>query len=399
MTGPSAPTRQFYEFFAGGGLARLGLGADWRCAVANEWAPAKAAAYRAAFGRTPELRVGDVADLTTADLPGRADLAWASFPCQDLSLAGARAGLAGARSGTFHAFWGLMQGLKAEGRPPKVIALENVTGLLTSAGGCDFAALTALLADGGYRVGALTIDAGRFVPQSRPRLFVLAFLPEVADAVPTDATPDGPFTAAALARAVERLAPAARAAWRWWRLPAPPARNESLIDVLEPDEAVDDWHTPEQTRRLIALMAPASQDKLAALEAAGARRAATVYRRTRPDDAGGKIQRAELRDDGLAGCLRTPAGGSSRQIVLIAEGGQVRTRLLTPREAARLMGAPEDYPTPKNRTAAYHLFGDAVAVPVVRWLAERLIEPALAEGRAGANAGAGAADAPAAAAE
>lgn len=386
MTASPAPSRIFYEFFAGGGLARLGLGAGWRCAVANEWAPAKAAAYRAAFGRTPELRVGDVADLSTDDLPGRADLAWASFPCQDLSLAGARAGLAGARSGTFHAFWGLMQGLQADGRAPRVIALENVTGLLTSAGGADFAALTALLADGGYRVGGLTIDAGHFLPQSRPRLFVLAFAPEVAGGVPTDEAPEGPFSSPTLVRAVERLEPAARGAWRWWRLPAPPARNESLIDVLEPDDRVAGWHSTEQTQRLVALMAPASQDKLAALKAAGARRAATVYRRTRPDGAGGKIQRAELRDDGLAGCLRTPAGGSSRQIVLIAEGGQVRTRLLTPREAARLMGAPEDYPTPENRNAAYHLFGDAVAVPVVRWLAERLIEPAL--NAAGARAAA-----------
>ncbi|MEQ8602767.1 MAG: DNA (cytosine-5-)-methyltransferase [Marivibrio sp.] len=369
--------RPFYEFFAGGGLARLGLGPGWDCRFANEWSETKAAAYRAAFGPAPELRVADVARLAPADLPGRADLAWASFPCQDLSLAGGRAGMAGARSGTFHAFWGLMQGLAAEGRAPRAVALENVTGLLTSAGGADFAALVRLLAAGGYRVGALTLDAGAFVPQSRPRLFVLALDPSAASAAPQAPGPTGAVGSGALARAVSGLEEPSQAAWRWWRVPAPPARNANLIDLLEPDAAVTNWHRPAETERLIALMAQASRAKLAALQAAETRAAATVYRRTRPDGAGGKAQRAEIRDDGLAGCLRTPAGGSSRQIVLIAEGGRVRSRLLTPREAARLMGAPEEYPTPAGRTAAYHLFGDAVAVPVVRWLAQHLIEPAL----------------------
>jgi DNA (cytosine-5)-methyltransferase 1 len=57
-----------------------------------------------------------------------------------------------------------------------------------------------------------------------------------------------------------------------------------------------------------------------------------------------KTQRAEVRFDDISGCLRTPAGGSSRQTVLIVEGKQVRSRLLSPREAARLMGVPDDYP-------------------------------------------------------
>ena len=83
----------FLEFFAGGGLARLGLEPDFACAFANDIDPAKARAYRAAFGGGENLRVGDIWKLNPADLPGGARLAWASFPCQDLSLAGARAGL------------------------------------------------------------------------------------------------------------------------------------------------------------------------------------------------------------------------------------------------------------------------------------------------------------------
>ena len=100
----------FFEFFAGGGMARLGLGANWRCAFANEWCDKKPAAYRAYFG-DEELKVDDVAHLTADDLPGIPTLVWASFPCQDLSLAGNGAGLAGERSGTFKPFWSLIRAL------------------------------------------------------------------------------------------------------------------------------------------------------------------------------------------------------------------------------------------------------------------------------------------------
>ncbi|HMP63280.1 MAG TPA: DNA cytosine methyltransferase, partial [Phenylobacterium sp.] len=123
----------FYEFFAGGGMARLGLGEGWDCLFANDFDPVKAAAYRANFSDAEaHFRQGDVWKLEAADLPGRADLAWASSPCQDFSLAGARAGLAGGRSSAFFGFWRLMQALNQEGRAPGVIGIVKVVGLLTS---------------------------------------------------------------------------------------------------------------------------------------------------------------------------------------------------------------------------------------------------------------------------
>ncbi|MFN3615815.1 MAG: DNA cytosine methyltransferase, partial [Rubrimonas sp.] len=170
-----APPWRFYEFFAGGGMVSAGLGAGWTCAFANDICPDKAAAWRANWGQDGPLTVGDVAALTTADLPGRPDLAWASSPCQDLSLAGRRAGLGGGRSGAFWPFWRLMLGLADEGRAPPIVAVENVAGLMTSNGGADLAALVRAMAAGGWRVGALVVDAALFAPQSRPRLFVLGF--------------------------------------------------------------------------------------------------------------------------------------------------------------------------------------------------------------------------------
>jgi DNA (cytosine-5)-methyltransferase 1 len=368
----------FYEFFAGGGMARLGLGPGWRCAFANDLDPKKAAAYRARFGRDDSFVLGDVAALSTENLPGRADLAWASFPCQDLSLAGAGGGLDASRSGTFWPFWRLIESLRREGRAPRLVVLENVRGAISSHGGRDFAAIVRALAACGYRVGPLVIDAARFLPQSRPRLFVVA-----ADAgfgPPENLLGEGPDAAwhpQSLRTARERLAPAERAAWVWWRLPPPAERTKTLGDLVEDDARGVRWHTAEETERLLGMTSPVNLEKIRAARDAGRRVVGTLYRRTRLCEDGVKRQRAEVRFDGVAGCLRTPAGGSSRQTILIVEGGAVRSRLLSAREAARLMGLPEDYELPPNYNEAYHLVGDGVAVPVVRHLAANLLEPLL----------------------
>jgi len=363
-----AASLTFYEFFAGGGMARLGLGEAWSCTFANDFDAAKAAAYRANFPDAERhFRQGDVWALSPDDLPGRAGLAWASSPCQDFSLAGGRAGLQGGRSSAFFGFWRLMEALGDAGRAPRTIVIENVVGLLTSHGGDDFAALGAALAARGYRFGALEIDAASVLPQSRPRVFVVA-----AREVPAGLTGDSPFHTRAVKAAYASLPPEVAQGWVWWRLGAPPTRNTHLAAVLEPDAAVR-WHSPAQTAHLLDLMGPLHR---ARLEGRSGRAVGAVFRRSRNED-GRTVQRAEVRFDGLAGCLRTPRGGSSRQSIVVVERGAVRSRLISPREAARLMGLPDSYALPKTTTGALHVAGDGVAVPVVRWLAQELLEPLL----------------------
>jgi DNA (cytosine-5)-methyltransferase 1 len=373
---PSQRRPGFYEFFCGGGMARAGLGDAWRCVFANDFEPRKARAYADNWG-AGELRVADVASLRPADLPGRADLAWASFPCQDLSLAGAGAGLSGARSSAFWGFHALLRALRGEGRAPRLVALENVLGLLASKGGADFVALCRALADLGYRFGALTIDAAHFVPQSRPRLFLIALADEVAP--PEELIAPGPvaaYAAPALRRAIDGLPAALAAHWLWWRLPPPPRVNRTLLDCLDaaPDDAA--WLGASQTQALLAALSKASRAELERARAAGERRVAALFRRTRADGV-----RAEARFDGLAGCLRTPAGGSSRQFLLDIEGGTARARLIGAREAARLMGLPDSYRLPARRNEAYHLLGDGVVAPVVRFLSDSLLLPLAEAGR------------------
>ncbi len=372
----------FYEFFAGAGMARAGLGPAWTCLFANDFDAKKGVAYEANWGRGGELRVADIHDLTTADLPGRADLAWGSFPCQDLSLAGDRAGLKGRRSGTFFPFWDLMLALGARGRGPTIIALENVCGALTSHGGSDFAIICETFARAGYRYGALVIDAALFTPQSRPRLFLVGVRADVAIA-PTlvSAQPSGLFHTPALSRAFQRVSAKAGASMVWWRVPTPPLRNTIFADLVEDHPTGVTWHTAAKTRRLLELMSDINLGKVEAARRAGRRMVGAVYRRTRTGDDGVKHQRAEVRFDDLAGCLRTPAGGSSRQTIMVVDGDTIRSRLISARETARLMGLPDDYALPANYNDAYHLTGDGVAVDVVRHLAHHLLEPLLAAER------------------
>lgn len=357
----------FYEFFAGGGMVRAGLGPGWTCLFANDFDPKKAASYVQNWGGG-EMRLADIHDLTAADLPGQADLMWGSFPCQDLSLAGAGKGLDGARSGAFYAFWRLIGELGA--RAPRIVAVENVVGALTSNKGADFRAMIETFIAHGYRPGALIVNADLFLPQSRPRLFIIG----VTGAAPAADAPGDPFHPPALVRAVNALPPDLARAHVWRRLPPPHRRNTTFADIIEdaPDSVA--WHSETETRRLLSLMTPLHRAKVEAAQNSGRRMVGGLYRRTRRDAAGRRTQRAEVRFDDIAGCLRTPSGGSSRQTLLIVEGARVRSRLISARETARLMGLDDGYILPQRYNDAYHLTGDGVAAPVVRHLAAHLFE-------------------------
>jgi DNA (cytosine-5)-methyltransferase 1 len=374
-----ATTHTFYEFFAGAGMVRAGLGAKWRCTFSNEFDVKKSIIYRKNW-KTPEvLKVADVGTLTTADMPGVADLAWASFPCQDLSLAGAGAGLKGDRSGTFWPFWHLMEGLIDEDRAPKLIVLENVCGTLSSHGGKDFAAICSTFVKARYSFGAVIVDAVRFVPQSRPRLFVIGLRDDLAPMAPRFTAEGGSalWHPRGLLNAYEKLSVKVKDKWLWWNPSAPPIRSSRFADLIEDDPAGVEWHSASETAKLLKMMSGINRKKVIEARSSGRRVVGAVYKRTRLDEVGRRVQRAEIRFDDIAGCLRTPAGGSSRQVVVIVDGETIRSRLISPREAARLMGLPDDYKLPSNYNEAYHLTGDGVAVPVVRHLAQHIFEPLL----------------------
>ncbi len=361
------------EFFAGGGMARAGPSGLFDCAWANDIDPMKCNAYRANFGND-ELVEQDLWDVRSESIP-KADLAWASFPCQDLSLAGARAGLSAKRSGTFWGFWQRIQELSQRGHRPTLLVLENVVGLLSSHGGQDFVDIIECLAEADYYVGAMVLDARRFVPQSRPRLFIVAHQGKLP-AQSTTNSPNLDYHTGSLVTRVASLSDTARQRWVWWSLPDGVNRQASLVSVLDRSPPDSAWRSQEQFEKLCGIMAPRHLERLSNAVIEHDFNVGAVYRRMRIEN-GERVQRAEIRYDGLAGCLRTPAGGSSRQFLVVTEGGRARMRPLMPREAARLMGCAEGYVLPERELAALKVLGDGVCVPTVRWLAHNLLLPLL----------------------
>lgn len=372
-------------------MARAGLAAEWTCLFANDFDKMKGRAYRANWG-DDDLLVGDIATVVPEHLPNGpvgppvgADLAWASSPCQDLSLAGSGNGLGQAgddvftRSGSFWHFCRIVGGLAEEGRAPRIIVLENVTGAITSHQGRDFTAIISEFVALGYQVGAVVMDAAAFVPQSRKRIFVVGVRQGLN--IPAHISGPGPLAlwhTPALVNAHANLTPELQAHWIWWHMPAPPPRAQNFIDVIEENPVGVALHTQAETQNLLGLMSQGNFDKVTQAQQANIPMVGGVYRRMR-DEPGGRIQRAEVRFDTVAGCLRTPSGGSSRQTILLVNGPQTQSRLLSPREGARLMGLPDTYVLPPRYNDAYHLTGDGVAVPVVRYLAANILEPVLEE--------------------
>lgn len=356
--------KNFAEFFAGIGLMRIGLErAGWRISFANDIEEDKWRMYRDNFGDTGEFVLGDVHQLDAASVPSVA-LATASFPCNDLSLAGARKGLAGEQSSAFWGFIGVLT--KLGKRRPPIVLLENVTGFLTSHAGNDFRDALIALNRLGYAVDAFIIDAVRFVPQSRQRLFVVGTRTE--SVVLLNETPkfyQGDCRPSALA---DFILWHPEINWQIRQLPPLPASKLKLQDILQdlsPNSQT--WWSGERADYLLNQMSPKHSAEANSMIQAERVSYGTVFRRVR----NGKSM-AELRTDGIAGCLRTPRGGSGRQILFTAGKGRFAVRLVTPRECARLMGA-DDFVIRAPMNQALFGFGDAVCVPVVEWIGKNYL--------------------------
>jgi len=327
-----------HEFFAGSGLVAYGLRGMFNTVWANDISGKKAEVYRSNFeGNIFVLE--DIKNIDGATIP-QAHLSWASFPCQDLSLAGSLGGIDAARSGLI---WEWLRILKEMPQRPSVLLIENVAGLLSANQGKNYTKLHNALDNLGYKSGAILVDAVHFVPQSRPRVFVISVRKDID--IPSDLVDTGSNwlhnkAAAILGNDLPE--------WIWWKTEKPENRKLNLGDII-------DYTLPYDKNDVLRLIPPRHKEKLDSMENV----VATGYRRTR----NGK-QCLELRFDGVAGCLRTPEGGSSKQFLIVKQDGKVQARLLSPREAARLMGAPDSFVLPDAFNDGYKAMGDAVVASV-----------------------------------
>ncbi|MYI35861.1 MAG: DNA (cytosine-5-)-methyltransferase [Acidimicrobiaceae bacterium] len=311
------------EFFAGMGLMRAGLESVGVSTVfANDIDPHKAALYRSNWG-SDELVVDDIRNLTGDMIPD-IEIATASFPCTDLSLAGNYAGLAGEQSGLISEFVRILG--EMQWRRPDAVIVENVPGLLTANDGRDFRRVRRMLEGLDYDVADIMINASAFLPQSRARVFLLCTLghqpglPELPTGVKG------------------RLADVATEGG-WW----PPERTEAFLSTLSPLQRrrIDAHRTSPDTRHLGAFRRT--------------RRGSTVW---------------EVRDDEIAGTLRTLRGGSGRQAIVKVGNGDFAVRWMNVTEYARLQGAEAFRFDAVSERQAMFALGDAVCVPVVEWIAQ-----------------------------
>ncbi len=155
----------------------------------------------------------------------------------------------------------------------------------------------------------------------------------------------------------------------WAAIPFdPPNPNApTLADVIDTDDD-QDWWDEKATRKHYDSMEAPSKARVDAVIRKGATAVGAAFRRTRR----GKT-RCEVRFD-MAGCLRTPKGGSAKQIVVVIAGGALKMRWMSAREYARLQGA-DDFNITVPRIQAMYGFGDAVCVPAIRWIDRNILTP------------------------
>lgn len=317
------------EFFAGMGLMRAGLEhVGIRTVFANDIDDTKAKLYVENWG-AQELHVGDIRALHGDDIPN-AELVTASFPCTDMSLAGQYKGLNGAQSSLVLDFLRILG--EMGGRAPRTLMIENVMGFLTANKGKDWETVVDGIHRLGYRSAHIVVNANAFVPQSRARVFLFGH--------------KGPI-----------------------ELPEPPnARTDLRLAAIAEQEG--DWWPPDRLRIFLQAMSPLQSKRVIQYQQRFWPGFYGAFRRTR----GGRPV-WEVRADERAGALRTTRGGSAKQAIVRAGRGEIAVRWMSLTEYARLQGAEHlryDSVTPSQ---AMFALGDAVCVPVIKWLGKHCIMP------------------------
>lgn len=373
--------KTFLEFFAGIGLVHRGLQrSGWRCVYANDICEKKQAMYLDEFPAASYFHREDIwqTDRILEEITEPAWLATASFPCTDLSLAGQQKGLQGQHSSTLFGFLAVMKRLQEIGRMPPVVMLENVTGLLTGNQGKDFEETCQAVANLGFYLDSFIVDAKHFTPQSRPRLFLVGVTkPLLPPQPPTLRHPlwharnkqrQG-TSSARLYEAMRKIQ--LPTGWLAFNLPELPPEQRHLASVIELDEK-QDWWSEAEVRKHFERMSDLHRGRVETLMKSKQLSVGAMFRRIRAG-----TTRAEVRFDGLAGCLRTAKGGSGKQIVVVIEAGKLKMRWMSPLEYARLQGVP-DFNICRPRNQSLTGFADAVCVPAIEWIAQHVLNPLIA---------------------
>lgn len=330
---PSEEAFTFIDLFAGIGGFRLAMqDVGGQCVFSSEWDKDAKETYFKNYGEVP---FGDITKPEIKNLiPEKFDVLCAGFPCQPFSNAGLKKGIEDTRGTLFYHIAEILRD-----HQPKAVLLENVRGLVSNDKGNTIRTILRTITGMGYRcnVPQQLIENGPIkklqeacskmilyakdygVPQNRPRIYIVLWRKDIDI--------------------------------NEFIYPKPSNEHTSVGDIL--DKKVSDKYT--------------ISDKLWAGH----------QRRKRENKDNGK---------GFGYSLFTESSPYTSTIsrryykdgseILIEQKGK-NPRKLTPREAARLQGFPDDFNIPESDTKAYMQFGNSVAVPVVRMVSEEIVKQIL----------------------
>lgn len=330
---------KFIDLFAGIGGMRLAFeSAGAECVFTSEWDKFAVQTYVANHGIKHPI-FGDIRDVDPKSVPDH-DVLVAGFPCQPFSLAGVSKknslgrshGFADETQGTL--FFYIAEILRV--KKPKAFVLENVKNLISHDHGNTFKIIQKVLVeDLGYKISFKVIDAAKFVPQHRERIFIVGYEDEEIDFNWEDVKPNSKKVVSKVREILQEY------------LPAPAQDSQKYFDK-KPNSV--------STKYVLS-------DKLWSYLQAYAEK----HRK-----AGNGFGFGLANLDGVTRTLsaRYHKDGSE---ILIPLAGRSNPRRLTPRECARLMGYPDTFIIPVSDTQAYKQFGNSVAVPVVSAVAKELV--------------------------
>ncbi len=314
--GPQVPFA-FIDLFAGIGGFRLGLeAAGGHCVFSSEIDRFARQTYSAWFGEEP---VGDICAIAPQDVPQH-DILAGGFPCQPFSIAGVSKKNSLGRA---HGFRDKTQGTLffhvaeiVAARKPPVVFLENVKNLCSHDKGRTWEVIRSTLSELGYVVFHEIIDAARYVPQHRERVFIVAFREEIFGARPA------------------------------FEFPTPPrGRRPRFASILE-DDTDPRYQLSDKLWQYLQDYAEKHRRKGNGFG----------YGIAPPDDVCRTLS-ARYYKDGSEILIRQDEGNPRR---------------LTPTEAQRLMGFPGGLPIVVSDTQAYRQFGNAVVPPVIAAIAGKI---------------------------
>ena len=307
------PAFRFIDLFAGIGGFRLAMQElGGKCVFSSEWDPYAKVTYEANFGEVP---YGDIRKINEQDIPDH-DILCAGFPCQPFSLAGvsARNSLNAA-----HGFACETQGTLffdiariMKNKRPQIAFLENVKNIVGHDGGKTFSVIRNTIESIGYSFSFRLIDASPLVPQKRVRCYMVCIRDD-------------------------------KKGFEFPTIDGPPLPLRKILETkVDPSFTISKKLWTGHQRRT---------------------------KRNLARGTGFSAFRADL--DKPSNTIVARYGKDGKECLI--PQGRMSPRMLTPRECARLQGFPESFAIPVAKTAAYRQFGNSVAVPVIRRIAEELV--------------------------